>query len=67
MMLVEIENLKRLKTLANNFKGEKGKGVSKQYIIELLRKNNISPVEIDGTIFYDLTQLPEAFSKKLDL
>lgn len=66
-MKVEIDNLKRLKTLADNYEGEKGVGVSKQHIIQLFKKHDVKPVEIDGTAFYDITKLPEEIKKRLKL
>lgn len=63
-MKVDIENLRTVKEIADNYQGKKGKGVSKQYISILLKEHFI---DIRGFMFVDITKLPKKIRDKIDL
>ena len=60
----DLKNLYRLKTIAENYHGKKGKGVSKRYITDLLQDYI---VEADTIRFVDITMLPKEIREKIDL
>ena len=64
MPMHDLKNLYRLKTIAEHYRGQKGRGVSKRYITDLLQPYI---VEADTIRFVDITKLPKKIRDKIDL
>lgn len=62
--MYEIKNLFTISTIAKNYQGQKGKGVSKTYMTSLLAPYILN---IDGYRFVDITKLPKEIKDKIDI
>lgn len=61
----DLQNLKKLSTLAAMYKGKKKVGVTVAYIRQLKDEGKFEIIEIDGVQFVDIASLPEEIRKNL--